>query len=242
MKRIFTVSLFSTLCAIILGGNAMAAIPWWLQPTICRPNPTGCYASMGSGFDDGMWDATSNCWGLKMICGQAIIPTASDSVAMGKTTITAGTGINNDFDTDLLNGDCFGSRKTTANGSMASVNGTYVNVWCNGILDSADEVLPTGEITFGTQPKCKDIAPNGWVAVLNQKCYGKYYDPSDYYIECEGNNVMPTRLIELNGAAAIIGTGSGSYDYPTDTNAAKSLFDKMQATSTAQKAQYFNND
>lgn len=241
MKRIFTVSLFSAISALVFGSGAMAAVPWWLQPTICKPNPTGCYASMGAGFDDGMWDATSNCWGLKMVCGEAIKPAASDSVAMGKTAIASGTAINSDFDTDLLNGDCFGARKTTANGSMASVNGTYVNVWCNGVLDNPDETLHTGEITFGTQPKCKDIAPNGFVAVLNQKCYGKFYDPASYYIECQGNNELPTRLIELNGADYITGTSSGSYNYPTDTAAAKALFDKMQSTSATKKAEYFNN-
>lgn len=227
------------LCATVFAGAADAAVPWWLQPTICRPNPTGCYAVMGAGFDGEMWDATSNCRGLKMICGAALKPTKSDSVAMGKTAIAASTGISPDFDTDLLNADCFGTRKTTANGSMASVNGTYVNVWCNGVLDNPDETLTTGEITFGAQPKCKDIAQNGWVAALNQKCYGKYYDPSAYYIECSGNDVMPSRLIELNGAIAVVGTSAGNYNYPTDTSAAKSLFDTMQAASAAKKAQYF---
>ena len=80
-----------------------------------------------------------------------------------------------------------------------------------------------------------------FVAVLNQKCYGKFYDPASYYIECQGNNELPTRLIELNGADFVVGTNSGSYNYPTDTAAAKTLFDKMQATSATKKAEYFNN-
>jgi hypothetical protein len=120
------------------------------------------------------------------------------------------------------------------------VGGTYVNVWCNGVLGSPDETLSTGEIvTSGAQPVCKDISSDGWVAVLNQKCYGKYYDPSNYYIECDGNNLLPSRLIELNGASPITGTGGGNYAYPTTTAAAKTLFDTMQASSAAQKAKYF---
>lgn len=239
MKKLFATSLISAFCALIVTSGAMAAIPWWLQPTICRPNPTNCYPSMGSGYDTGMWDATGNCWGLKMICPEALTQSASSPVAMGKLEIVNGAGIKNDFDTDVLNGDCFGSRKTIANGSQASVDGRYVNVWCNGVLDSADEFLPTGEITFGTQPTCRDLAPNGYIAVLNQKCYGKYYDPGKYFIECDGNNVMPKRIVQLNGADAIIGAGGGGYDYPENSAAAKSLFDRMQATSKSQKSEHF---
>lgn len=242
MKKIFAAFLFSSLCTGIMSDGALAAsvIPWWLQPTVCKPNTTNCYQSMGGGFDAGLWDTTSNCRGLKLICPEATTAADNDPVPMNKLAISAGTGINSDFDTDLQNGDCFGTRRTTANGSMASVNGKFVNVWCNGVLDYADETLPSGEITLGPQPICKDLAPNGFIAILNQKCYGKFYDPGTYYIECEGNNTLPNRLIVLNGADSITGTGSGNYDYPTDANAAKSIFDQMQSISTAQKSKYFN--
>lgn len=261
MKKIFTISLISSLCCLTVGGMAGAATPWWQQSTICRINPTDCYVGMGTGFDNGMWDATSSCWGLKLICHNALttvnpipIPTGksrigggdiilvpgSDPVPMGKIEIASGTGIKQDFDTGILNGDCFGSRKTTANGSLASVNGNYVNVWCSGILNSSDELLPNGEITFGAQPKCKDLSPNGWVAVLDKRCYGKFYDPTKYYIECEGVTELPKRLIVLNGAEAITGSGSApSSDYPTDVATAQALFDKMQSVSAEQKAKYF---
>jgi hypothetical protein len=219
---------------------AVAAVPWWQQPTICKSNPANCYAGMGAGFDDGMWDAVSNCWGMKMICPQALTAGGTDPVPKGKSAIAAGTGIKADFDTDILNSDCFGSRRTAANGSMASVNGSYVNVWCGGVLNNADEVLQTGEIMLGAQPTCKELAQNGWVAVLNQRCYGKYYDSSNYYVECAGSNMLPSRLIELNGASAVIGTSAGNYNYPTDVGAAKSLFDEMHATSASQKSKYFN--
>jgi hypothetical protein len=240
MKKIFAV--LSGLCLLGAHGYALGAvIPWWQQPTICRPNPTNCYAVMGTGFDDAMWDVASNCRGMKTICAAAATNSNQD-VLMSKTAIAAGTGINSDFDTAVLDGGCFGARKTIANGSQASVNGKYVNVWCSGVLSSADETLATGEIvTAGAQPLCRDIAPDGWIAVLNQKCYGKYYDPSNYYIECDGNNLLPSRLIQLNGAIAITGTGGGNYNYPTTTAAAKTLFDTMQATSATKNAKYFKS-
>ncbi len=236
MKRLFMFAIVSEILAA-LGGSAHAATttPWWQQPTICRMNPTDCYVGMGAGYDNGMWDAGGNCWGMKLICPEATVATNAAPVPMGRTEIAAGTGIKRDFDTDILNGDCFGVRKTTANGSMASVDGNFVNVWCNGVLDNVDETLPTGEITFGTQPTCRDLAPNGWVGVLAHQCYGKFYDPAQYFIECDGNSLLPKRLIVLNGADAMDTSG----DYPTDTNAAKELFDKMRSVSDAQRAKYF---
>ena len=239
MKKIFALSLFSGVCSIIIGTNSFAATPWWQQPTICRPNPTSCYASMGMGFDTEMWDATGNCRGLKLVCPNATTANDTDPVAMGKLTIAAGTGINPDFDTNVLANDCFGARKTTANGSMASVNGSFVKVWCNGVLPSPDETLSSGEIKFGTQPKCTDLSSDGWVAVLNSTCYGKYFDQSDYYIECEGNTETPKRIVQLNGATGITGTGSAPTTYPTSVAAARDIFDAMQATSAAQRAEHF---
>lgn len=236
MKKILTGSLLS----LFVIGGACAATPWWLQPTVCRVNPTNCYTGMGAGFDTEMWDGVANCRGMKWICPDATIAIDSDPVLMGKNEISANTGINSDFDTSILYNDCFGARKTTANGSQASVGGSYVNVWCNGVLSSPDETLATGEITFGAQPTCTELAADGWVAVLNSKCYGKFYDPGQYYIECAGANLTPNRIIVLNGADAAIGTGSGNYNYPTDTSAAKTLFDKMQSNSATQKAKYFN--
>ena len=241
MKKALTLSLLTGFGGIVLTSPAMSATPWWLQPTICRPNPTNCYASMGAGFDTGMWDATGACWGLKLICPNALTTSPKDPVPMGKVEISSGTNIKSDFDVSILVEDCFGSRKTTANGSMASVNGKYVNVWCNGILNNPDEILPNGEITYGTQPVCRDLATDGFIAVVNQKCYGKFYDTSAYYIECSGTKVLPDRIIQLNGAMADIGTGSVDPNYPTDTAAAKALFDKMQSVSAAQKKQYFED-
>jgi len=239
MKKIF--ALCALLFALCAAGGARAATSWWLQPTICKPNPATCYASMGIGFESGMWDATGNCWGLKIVCGEALTPVKTSPVEMGKTTIAAGTGINADFDTSMLNGDCFGARKTQANGSMASVNGTFVKVWCNGILDNPSETLATGEIQFGTQPNCKDLAKNGFIAVLNQKCYGKYFAEGDYYIECAGTNELPTRIVRLNGASQVVGTTAGSYNYPQDLASAKTIFDTMQSVSAAKRAENFEN-
>ena len=71
--------------------------------------------------------------------------------------------------------------------------------------------------------------------MLAHQCYGKFYDPAQYFIECDGNSLLPKRLIVLNGADAMDASG----DYPTDTNAAKELFDKMRSVSDAQRAKYF---
>lgn len=238
MKKLFTVSLISCLGFFAMAGGAHA-VSWWLQPTVCRANPTNCYAGMGAGFDSGMWDGVGNCWGLKMICPEALTTFHTSPVPMWKSAIAGYQGIKQDFDTSVLSGDCFGARKTTANGSMASVDGTFVKVWCAGILDNPSETLATGEIKTGTQPNCKDLAANGFVAVLNQTCYGKFYDFSDYYIECAGTAELPTRMIQLNGADKIVGISAGTYNYPTTVDAARALFDTMQSDAATQRSNHF---
>lgn len=231
MKNIIFISLLS----IITAGSAVGATPWWQQPTICRLDPTNCYISMGTGYDSGMWDATSQCWGLKLICPDAVKQPQSQPVPMGRAEIARGTNLNPDYDTNILNGDCFGMRKTTANGTMASVNGKYVNVWCNGVLDNVDEVLETGEITYGAQPTCAALAENGYVGVVNKRCYGKYYDMAEYYIECTGSDLMPSRLIVLNGADYTLPMNGA----PADKAAAEEKFDRMESVSATQRAKYY---
>lgn len=213
MKKIFLFSL------LFIATRAVAATPWWEQQTVCRLNPTNCYATMGTGYDSGIWDANANCWGMKMICGEALSNT-NNNTPMGKTEISRGTNINSDYDVSVLDGDCFGVRKTSTDGSMASVNGQMVRVWCTGILSHVDETIENGEITFGTQPNCQKLARDGYVAVPNGKCYGKYYDPARYYIQCNGET--PT-LIVLNGANYETGNSS----YPETQADADTLFTAM---------------
>ena len=234
MRKILYVSLLSI---ITLTTNA-ATTPWWKQPTICRLDPTNCYPAMGAGFDSGMWDATANCWGLKLICPYAMKPRHNDPVPVGRADIASGRNINADFDVSLLNGDCFGVRKTTANGTKASVNGTYVNVWCNGILDNPDEQVASGEITFGTQPSCARLAADGYVAVVNNRCYGKHFNDSEYFIECTGSDILPSRLIVLNGADY----NTGGANVPADESAADAIFDQMYQTSQIQYKKYFKDE
>ena len=79
-----------------LGGSAHAATttPWWQQPTICRMNPTDCYVGMGAGYDNGMWDAGGNCWGMKLICPEATVATNAAPVptaVAGNYYVIAGT-------------------------------------------------------------------------------------------------------------------------------------------------------
>lgn len=237
-KAIFKYSTASILCAMFCGISHAATTPWWLQPTVCRLDPTGCYPTMGAGFDSEMWDATSNCWGLKLICPDALLDGSRTAQPMGRAEIArdGGKKISTDFNTDLLgpDGDCFGRRKTSENGTVASVGGTLVKVWCPGILDNPDETLTNGEITYGTQPTCSQLAENGYVGVENGRCYGKYFDSAQYYIEC-GDTLEPTRLIVLNGADYTASMNGA----PADATAAEQLFDKMYSVSQAQHAKYF---
>lgn len=216
--------------------SVYAAVPWWTRPTICRLSPSGCYPTMGDGYESGMWDAVGNCWGMKLICSDALLD-ANDGVPvpMGRAEIASGRGISPDFDTSLLRGDCFGRRKTTSNGTQVSVDGKYVNVWCAGVLSNPDETVDGGEITYGDQPTCAELAYDGYVGVLNNKCYGKFYDTEKYYIECGSTGMMPTRLIVLNGAS----NTPVSDRVPTDNAAADKIFDKMQSVSRTQYEKYF---
>ena len=231
MRKIFTIL---TMCASAAAADA-ATINWWERPTICQLNPKDCYIGMGAGYDAGMWDATSNCWGLKLICPDALISGGSEPVAMGRTEIASGIGINQDYDLSVLNGgECFGARATTDNGRRARVNGAYVNVYCAGVLDNADEYLSNGEIVVnGTQPTCADLAANGYVAVENQRCYGKYYNPDQYYIEC-GAALTPNRIIILNGADY-----TSHSDAPVDSAAANKIFDEMYSVSRAKHSEHY---
>lgn len=237
-KAIFKYSTASILCAMFCGISHAATTPWWLQPTVCRLDPTGCYPTMGAGFDSEMWDATSNCWGLKLICPDALLDGSRTAQPMGRAEIArdGGKKISTDFNTDLLgpDGDCFGRRKTSENGTVASVGGTLVKVWCPGILNNPDETLTNGEITYGTQPTCSQLAENGYVGVENGRCYGKYFDSAQYYIEC-GNTLEPARLIVLNGADYTASMNGA----PADATAAEQLFDTMYSVSQAQHAKYF---
>lgn len=213
MKKTFLFSL------LLITTETIAVTPWWEQPTVCRQNPANCYTSSGAGYDSGMWDANANCWGMKIICGDALTNTNVDTL-VGRTEIASGTNINSDYDVNLLNGDCFGARKTSRDGTMASVNGAMVRVWCPGILDVVDATVENGEVTYGTQPSCSSLATDGYVAVSNGKCYGKYYDATHYYIECTGET--PT-IIVLNGA----NYETGNVDYPTTQADADTIFNQM---------------
>ncbi len=238
MKKIF---LFSVLSVFGIGAAFAATTPWWLQPTVCRINPTNCYTNMTAGYfieigNSESWDTTSNCWGLKLICPDALTTGGNDAIPMERAAIAKGTGIKPDFDINALgaSGDCFGARKTAEGGAVASVNGKYVNVWCSGILNDPDEILENGEISYGAQPTCGELAESGYVAVENGRCYGKYYDISKYYIEC-GTALLPTRIVVLNGADYNAPMGGA----PTTMAAADAIFDSMYSTSQAQKAKYF---
>lgn len=235
MKRLFFASVFCFGVAANVAMAATSSTPWWLQPTVCRISTTNCYISMGAGYDPGMWDANANCRGMKLVCPGALVAGGDEPTPMGKTELAKGTGIKSDFDTNALADGCFGARKTSANGTLASVNGKYVNVYCRGVLDSPDEIVATGEITTGAQPTCNQLAENGYAAVVNGRCYGKYYNPSEYYIEC-GSALTPSRLIVLNGADYMAGASANT---PATLDAAQQKFDSMLKVSQTQHKKYF---
>ena len=234
MKKIFS------MLAILTWGGATAhaaaiSIPWWDQAYICRPNTTKCYLSMGAGYDDTLWDSDGHCWGMKMICPDALTTGEKNPTPVARADIAAMRGISSDFDPSVLNGDCFGVRRTSSDGAMVSINGQMARVWCPGVLNHVDEIVSTGEVTFGTQPTCSDLAPDGWVAALNTRCYGRHYDTSEYFIECSGSAELPSRIVVLNGADYTTGTAGAIVD---STSAGK-LFDKMATVSKRQRDKYF---
>lgn len=227
MKKLFFFSLF------FITANALAVTPWWEHTTVCRLNPARCYPNMGTGYffdtsDVASWDITSNCWGKKYVCADALIRESDDPVALGRMEIAGGDRVKSDFDINVLNGDCFGVRKTSTDGTMASVDGRMVRVWCDNILELLDkpdvETIETGQITHNnTQPTCSELAQQNYVAVANGKCYGKYYDPARYYIQCDGEN--PT-LIVLNGAADYDPNNTNT-SYPSTQADADDIFNQM---------------
>ena len=201
MKNTF---LFSVISLFIFGGA---------DASICRLIPTKCYnTTMGNGYlydtsVSASWDITSNCWGKKYICADALTDEyvrdhiiVDNRAALGRAEIAPAT--NADFDLTVLNGDCFGTRMAKEGGAQIKVDGNYVNVWCYGVLDDLrsediliSETFENGDITT-TQPSCGQLATHGYVNIPNGKCYGKYYNQDEYNIYCTNGN--PT-LVILNG-------------------------------------------
>ena len=87
MKKIFAFSVFGLMFAPM----TCDAVDWWRQETVCRLDTTTCYPSMGTGYDREMWDASSQCWGMKLICPDALVNNDDYiPVPMGKTDIARG--------------------------------------------------------------------------------------------------------------------------------------------------------
>ncbi len=200
MKKISLLSL-----AIIINTTyAHCAIKWWEQDTICRLDPSNCYTTMGIGFEAEYWDKTSECWGQKIICGAAQDPVSTENTAMTKKDISARKNINADYDTNILNGECFGARKTSSNGLFATKDGQQVKVFCPGILENVfysdeTEKLATGSILLrSTEPTCQELANEEYIGIKNGRCHGKKYEKSKYHIDCEHSDGI--RLIIHNGA------------------------------------------
>ena len=229
MKKNMTFTILSIVC---LTATADAA-DWWNQPTVCKYNPNKCYTTMGTGFDSEIWDTSANCRGMKYICPNALKTPSQKPELVGIKNIE--NMINSDFAPDLLgeSGDCFGKRKSK--GTQVMVNGKFVNLYCHGVLDDvADETLTNGEIVYGDQPTCETLKANGYIAVENGKCVGKYLDESKYHIQC-GKGLQPERIVLLNGAEITKNTGN-----ITTQKDADKIFNTMYSASKDQKKQAFN--
>lgn len=237
MKKIFLLPL------LLLATSATGAINWWEQDTICRINPTSCYTSMGMGYETEMWDANKGCWGVKKICPVALtLPQSDEPEAIGLKEIPK--RLSPDFDASFLNsdyGDCFGIRKT--NKGKASLNGEYVKIWCQGVLDdlgkpivNTEETIQCGQITYNPQPTCQELAKIGYIAVQNSCCYGKYYNPEKYLIECSGSE-LPSRIVILNDARDTYTTDTPHV--PVDQTSATKLFLNMFSVSKEKHKEYF---
>lgn len=217
-----------------------AGTEWWAQDTICRPITNKCYTVMGAGYNSGLWDASSNCWGMKYVCANATKNTEKSLVEIKE--ISRISAKYTDFDFSQLNTTdrCFGVRKTQNNGTQAMVNGKYVNVYCKGVLDTDTETITNGEISlWDSQPTCRELANNGWLKVLNNgKCYGKRYPLPDYFIECDKAQTANTRIIVLNGNTNyLINTdGVSTGKYPTTAKKATAIFNDL--ATTAEKNHY----
>ncbi len=239
MKRQFAILLFGcTTCGTAFG----VTLDWWIRDTICQINDTHCYptTTMGIDFDsEDSWDYSGNCRGKKYICPDALTDNSTDRVAMERAAIAHRDGINSDFDTEVYvaSEQCYGARKTSQNGAMVLVNGEYKRVWCMGVLGSdydGDDILrlTNGDVVKnGAEPTCSYLADMNYVATLDGNCYGKYYDPSRYSIDCDGQTPV---IVVLNGAQYT--PNVDNYITPLIAN---TRFSAMQTSAAAQRAIHF---
>ena len=223
--------LFMIFTCMIFTSNALAY--WWQPPTVCKMDTTKCYTVMGAGFDTEMWDATSKCRGMKYICPAALVSGGKEPILMGKRDLTNKHLIKSDYDINLYSAydDCFGMRRLSDDGTQVYYNGKYINIWCDGVLSKADEILENGEVTYGAQPTCTDLAKNNYVGIVNGTCFGKYYDTKKYSIEC-GTELLPRRLIVMNNAY----WGSYPDNIPVTQNDADKFFEVMYDVSLSQQS------
>ena len=232
MKKLFITSVVSF---IGINSAVAAGLAWWEQPTVCRINPAKCYTVMTAGFESGMWDPDSKCYGMKYICPDAFktnAPSAPELISRDKISEIA----SSDFDTNILSktDNCFGVRKSNKTGNQVMMGGKFTNVWCPGVLDNhPTKETENGEIT-DKPVTYTALKSNGYIGVENGKCWGKPYDDSKYYVDCGDNkeDFAPARLVILNGA---------EYDErnpATETDLQMKMKD-MYTVSKEQKAKYF---
>ena len=245
---------------VISPAAAAPTIPWWERPTICQLSDESCWgAAAGQGIND-EWDDKAACKGKKIICANAIIGGASKNEAFSKSEISSaektGVGkIDSDFDVYILDSrekddQCFGVRRTQNNGTSAKVSGApggWVNVYCMEVPGNFDEELagagehfPYGQIVTAPakpQPNCESLKGDGFMGILNGRCYGRDgYPDSDYFLECDSSKpsrLLPTTIVILNGAdindikTSPWGATPPASSYPTTEQDADARFNAM---------------
>jgi len=188
---------------------------------------------MGTGFEPKEWDMGAGCWGMKLICNEALTdPDGPVPEPKSKGDIATNNGISTDFDTNTLFGGCFGARKIV-NGNMTFIDGIPVKVWCPGVLNSPTVEWPNGNGAQPKPPTCEQLAANYFIDIDNGKCWGKKFPEPEYMITCEAG---VARLFIMNGAQEISPRHSS---VPATHSAANDIFDIMQRAASEKRQMHF---
>lgn len=230
--------LFSILSSVLFLTIANAAP----HPTVCQRVDTKCYSDMATfpnGYVADDWDATSNCWGKKIICSSAVLDsTKLSGTTLSKNEISSGLSsraISSDFNLSIYipAQGCFGERKVES--GYTQYNGDRCKVYCSGAISDGTEV-PGGLVLLSggkCQPaKCSDFSTNYIDKLVSNKCFGE--ELSDKYIvDCN-----------FNGSTAIVNTnGSDSASISSSSIADKAslvkIMNDMYSTAAKNKSKNF---
>ena len=240
MKRLLALSLVFGMFAF-----SAHAINWWNRPTICQPVYDTC-APMGTpGWEMQFWDVAASCWGVKMVCGDALVGQIAHEVPFPSNSqmqVQIGFDIT-EFDAER---GCFGVRAGGTEPDTVNCPGGDVRIWCPGILGDLGFFSASrgaGEYSCLARPTCADLASVGVVAIRNNNCWGVRYVYPEFFIECVGDSELPRRIIRLNGADwRPAPAGGGPIQAPPmggTRPTASDIFQRMREIATDNRNRYF---